>query len=85
MKVIYSGKVVSDSNGCYIVSERLKCDGSEGWNGNVYQYVFDKFDYDEACVGINANYEGTVNGLPKGGAVLAICDVPMLAYWCEEE
>jgi hypothetical protein len=86
MKEIYWAPIVPTGSGTeYSLGQRELCENGSYWNGNVFQYVFDKMDYNQACSSVNAEYEGIICDLPNGAVVLSICGKPLVAYWAEEE
>lgn len=86
MKILYWSPIVAMGSGTeYYLGQREKCESGEYYDGNVFQYVFDKMDYSEACSSVNVDYNGIICDLPKNAIVLSICEVPKVAYWTEEE
>lgn len=86
MKNIYCAPVIQMGSGSeYYLGQADMCKDSQEWDGNVIQFVFDKFDYDSACSSVNAEYSGIICDLPKNSVVLAICDKPIVAYWAQED
>lgn len=86
MKILYWSPIVAMGSGTeYYLGQRERCESGEYCDGNVFQYVFDKMDYNEGCSSVNAEYDGFICDLPKGAVVLSTCGKPLVAYWSEEE
>lgn len=86
MKEIYWAPILPTSSGTeYYLGQREICKNGAYWNGNVFNYIFDKMDYGDACSSVNAEYNGIICDLPKDAIVLSVCEKPTVAYWSEEE
>lgn len=86
MKKIYCSPVIPmGSNTEYYLGQKELCKDGEKWNGNIYQYLFDKWDYDEACGNVNGEYNGIICDLPKHSVVMSLARIPRCVYWVEEE
>ena len=83
MQIYYSPLTKDNSSGDYYLTKKEVCRNSERWNGNVYQYLFDMWDYDEACPSINGEYDGIIYNLPQKAVVMSWARIPVYVYWCE--